>query len=553
MTGAEALMRGLLREGAEYVFGIPGATEVLFMDAMEDHPEIKYILCLHEVVAVGMAEGYARTSGKPGVLNLHDTTGLAAALPLLYNASQGQGGVPLVVTAGQQDTRILMQDAHMAGDLVRIASPFVKWGAEVAHAADIPLVMRRAFKMAMQPPTGPVFVSLPQDVLGESLDFHYPPVPPVFTRPRPDRAAVETAADLIAKAKNPVIIVEDGVTRSGALAEAVALAELVGARVYQPWMSDVNFPVNHPQYLGDLNVTTLKTREMLAGADVLVAVGARIFCQPLYLPQPLLTPRTSLIQIDDTPWQMAKNFPAAAGLEGDIRTSLGELLEILPKKMTAGARQAAAIRKKAIAGEKAKITAAFAEKAKAERNKVPIAVSRLMQELKEALPPGAIVIDDCWSASSTLRRTLDLTEPGSFQRARNGGSIGWGMPGALGAKLAAPDRAVVAVVGDGSAMWSVQSLWTAAHYKIPVTYIVLANAAYSQVRLMKTLMLGEGAKGRYLGTDLSGPRIDFSRLADAMGVAGTKVTKPGELGGALKTALGSGKPSLVEVSVEALY
>ena len=547
MTGREALMRLFGHEGVEYVFGIPGATEVLFMDALEDHPEIRFILGLHEVVAVGMAEGYARTSGKVGVVNLHTDSGLGAAMPMLLNACMNRA--PLLITAGQQDTRLLMQEPALGGDLVKMAGPHTKWSTEVLHAADIPLAIQRAFRVATHPPFGPVFVSLPQNVLDQEFDFNYVPRGPSFTRVRPDPQAIQKAIGLLMTARSPAIIVQSGVAQSDAQAEAVALAELIGAPVYDPWMPDVNFPVFHPHYLGDLNLASPQGREILKSVDVLVAIGIPLFSQPLYFPEPFLSAQTQLIQIDNDPWEIGKNFPVAAGIEGDIKASLAELNDTLSKNMSARAREAAKARGREIAKEKQRITESFLEKARNERDHVPVAVSRLMQELRDVLPPGARVVDDCWSSSSTLRRSIDFKEPKSFQRT-SGGSIGWGMPGALGVKLASPDRPVVAVVGDGSAMWSIQSLWTAARYQIPVTYVVCANASYCQVKVMKTFMMGERAKGRYLGMDLDNPRIDFASMAQAMGVHGQKVEEPGQLREALRSAFESGKPALVEVIVE---
>ncbi len=547
MTGGKALMELLRNEGVEYVFGIPGATEVRFMDVLEDHPEIKYILSLHEVVVLGMAEGYARTSGKVGVVNLHTEAGLAAAMPMISNARLNR--VPLLITAGQQDSRLLMQEPAMAGDLVRMASHLTKWSTEVFYAADIPLAIQRAFKVATHPPAGPVFVSLPQDVLDQKIDFDYIPRGQSFTRLRPDPEAINRAVELLMRTKLPAIIVESGVANSEALAETVELAELIGAPVYDPWMADVNFPVSHPQYLGDLNLATPQTREMLKGVDVLVAIGVPLFSQPRYFSEPLLPIHTKVIQIDNDPWEIGKNFPVAAGIEGDIKASLTELNDVLKKGMPAQAREAAKTRAQEIAKEKQRITEAFHEKTRRERDRVPIAVSRLMQELRDSIKPGTLVVDDCWSSSSTLRRSIDFKEPKSFQRTR-GGSIGWGMSGSLGVKLASPDHPVVAVIGDGCAMWSIQSLWTAAHYNIPVTYVICANGSYCQVKLMKTLLMGERAKGRYLGMDLDEPQIDFCQLAQAMGVHGQKVVRPEQLRESFRSALELGKPALVEVCIE---
>jgi benzoylformate decarboxylase len=549
MTGSKALVDLFRNEGVKYIFGVPGATEVLFMDVLEDHPEIRYVLCLHEAIALGMAEGYARTSGKVAVVNLHTGAGLAAAMPMLFNARLNR--VPLLVTAGQQDSRLLMREPGLSADLVGMAKPLTKWSTEVVYVADIPVAIQRAFKVAAHPPAGPVFVSLPQDLMDQKIDFDYIPRGQSFTRLRPDLEAIHEAVKLLLAAKSPAIIVESSVAKSEALGETVAFAELIGAPVYDPWMAEVNFPVNHPLYLGDLNLASPQTREMLRSVDVLVAIGVPLFRQPVYFSEPLLTTKTKVIQIDHDPWEIGKNIPVAAGIEGNIKVSLAELNEGLKKSMSEKAREAAKARAQEIAREKQRITEAFLQKARKERDRVPIAVSRLMQELRDSLKPGTLVVDDCWSCSSTLRRSIDFREPKSFQRTR-GGSIGWGMSGSLGVKLASPGSPVVAVTGDGSAMWSIQSLWTAAHYGIPVTYIVCANASYSQVKLMKTLLMGEQAKGRYLGMELDEPRIDFGQLAQAMGVHGQKVERPEQLREALRSALELGKPALVEVCIESV-
>ena len=547
MSGGQAVVEILRQEGIEYIFGIPGATEVFFMDAMEDCPDIQYILGLHEVAAAGMAEGYARTSGRPAVLNLHTAAGLAAALPMVFNACAG--GVPLIITAGQQDTRLLASDPALAGDLVGIAGPFTKWASEIAHVEDIPAVFRRAFRFAQHPPAGPVFISLPQDVMSSSLDLEYRRDSSLFTRVYPSPESVQAAARLLAGAHNPAMIVEDGVAKSGALREVVALAEITGSRVYEYWMSDVNFPLDHPLHSGDLDLTSLRTRELLEKVDVLVAVGAELFSQPVYLDSPLLTPATRIIQIDDDPRQIGKNFPVEAALEGDIRSAAACLTLALAENMTGEEKEAAAVRAKIIGEEKRRGDAAFAEKALKERDNVPISPARLMQEIRENLKPGTRIVDDCWSNSAILRRTLAFNEPGSYQRSRSGGSIGWGLPGALGVKLASPERPVVCISGDGSAMWSVQSLWTAAHYNIPVTFIICANGCYQQVRNMKAVIMGTAAQGRNLGTTLCQPQNNFCRIAEGMGVAAQRVDRPEQLKSALRQAFDLNKPNLVEVKL----
>ncbi len=550
-TGKEALIRILREEGVEYAFGIPGATEVQFIDVLEDHPEIKYILSMNELVSVGMAEGYSRATGKVGFLNLHTGTGLAAGMSMLSNAYWG--GVPLVVTVGQQDTRILAEEAAMSDDLVKIAAPFTKWATEVRRPEDLPTVMRRAFKIATHPPTGPVMVSLPLDVLANAFDFEYQPSGHSFTRLHPDDRSIAEAVALLAKAERPAIIVEDGVTRCEALDEIVRFAENIGAPVYQPWMADVNFPVHHPLYAGDLDPNTGATRDLLEQFDVLVVVGAMFFMQAIPTPKPLCPPCTKVIQIDDNPWQIAKNFPIACGIEGDIKVALADLNAAVEAGMTGATRAAVAGRTEAFATERAEMVKAFDKKVAAEWDDDPISGTRFVAELRDALKPGTHIVDDCWSYSALLRRMLPLKDLREYQRSRTGGAIGAGFAMAIGAKLGLPDRPVVCVSGDGSAMWGIQSLWNAAHYDLPVTFFVLSNRAFRQVRIMKTRILGPEVKGRNLGTVLSPPEIDFCSIARGMGLAARKVTKPGELRQAMIEALESGVPYLVDVVVDASF
>ena len=549
MKGNKALIDLLRREGVKYVFGIPGATEILFMDAMEEAPDIRYILSLHEVVCAGMAEGYARASGKVGFLNLHTGPGVAAALPMLYNAQLG--GVPLVVTSGQNHTRLLQYDPHLSGDIVGMAKIYTKWCTEIFHAEDIPTTLQRAFKMAMQPPTGPVLISIPQNVLGQDVDFQYKPNTVVYPRLRPDQAALHPALKILCEARRPVLFVESGVERCDALEEVVRFAELTGCRVYQSWMADVNFPVTHPQYLGDLDPTSPPAKGVFKEMDVLIGVGCSLFAQGFFNPEPTLPPHARIVQIDENPWEIGKNFPVDCGIQGDIKAALAELNELIEKEMTPKGREEAKRRGKEIAQEKSKLEHQLQIQIANEKDRVPISISRLVTEIREASSPDTVIVDECWSSSGTLRQVLDLTKPKTFFRSRKGGSIGWGLPGALGVKLGLPDKRVVAVVGDGGAGWSIQSLWTAARYHIPVTFVITNNATYRQVKLVRKIVLGEyNLTEKHEGMELDEPVLNFSMIAQSMGVKGESVKDPGDLGRVLKAAFDSGEPRLVEVFVE---
>jgi len=545
MSGGKALVEILRREGVEYVFGIPGATEVLFMDALEGAPEIKYILGLHEVVCVGMAEGYARASGKVGFLNLHTGPGVAAALPMLYNAQAG--GVPLVVTAGQNHTRLLQYDPHLSGDIVGMGKLYTKWSTEIVHAEDIPVAIQRAFKMAVQHPAGPVLVSIPQNILDQQFDFQYKPNTKVYTKLRPDKAALDQALKILKGAKRPVILVESGVTRCDALDEVVRFATLIGARVYQSWMSDVNFPTAHPQYLGDLDPTSPPAKETLKDGDVLIGIGCSMFAQGFFNPGSTLPPSIRVIHIDENPWEIGKNFPVDCGIQGDIKAVLEELTSRMESEMPANIRENVARRIDEIGNENTKLNEKLKKQIDSEVDNVPISTSRLMVEVKKAMNPDTVVVDECWTASGILRQVLDFSKPRTFFRGRKGGSIGWGLPGALGVKLGLPEKRVIAVSGDGSAAWSMQRLWTAAL----VTFVITNNATYRQVKLVRKLVLGDyPLNEKHEGMELDAPVIDFSMLAQSMGVKAQTVREPGDLGRSLKTATESGEPRLVEVFIE---
>ena len=554
-TGKRALIEVLRQEGVEYVFGIPGATEIHFMDALEEAPEIKYILGLQEVVCAGMAEGYARATGRPAFLNLHTASGLAAASPLLYNAKLG--GVPLVVTVGQNDTRLLQLDPHLTGDIVGIGRPHAKWATELVHAEDIPVVIQRAFKMALQPPTGPVVVSLPQNVLQQEFDFTHAPRTEVRARVRPDTTAVAKAVEILVAAERPLLLVESGVARSGALDEVVRFAELIGARVHQAWMADVNFPVAHPQYLGDLDPTDRSAEPVLKEADVLIGVGCSLFSAGFYDSQTPSVAHAKIIHIDDDPWEIGKNLRTDCGIQGDIKTVLTELNTALQVALAAGlpaggpdARERVRQRTAALAEEKTQALAELQERWTAQRNRIPIAPSRLMTEVASATTPDTVIVDDCWSSSGILREILAPSQAGRYYRSRKGGSIGWGLPGALGVKLGMPRKQVVAVLGDGSAAWSIQGLWTAARYRIPVTFVITNNATYGQVKLVRRQVLGDyPLEEKHEGMELDRPIMEFSLLAKALGVEAERVQAPHELGPVLRRATSSGEPRLVEIIV----
>jgi benzoylformate decarboxylase len=428
---------------------------------------------------------------------------------------------------------------------------YTKWCTEIRYAEDIPVTIQRAFKMAIQYPTGPVLVSLPQNVLEQEFEFQYKPNTKVFPELRPDKAAIERAVDMLKGIRNPIVLVESGVARCNALNETVRFVELIGARVYQGWMSDVNFPVTHPQYLGDLDPTSSAANEVIESADMLIGVGCPMFAQGFYNPDAPGIKHLKIIQFDENPWEIGKNFPVDCGVQGDIKASLAELNDMLEADMSAKTREEVAVRTKDVSSQKDQQTNRLIKQIESEKDRQPLSISRLMADLKKVVTPNTVIVDDCWSSSAMLRQVIDLTEPNTFFRARKGGSIGSGLPMSLGVKLGLPEKRVIAVSGDGSAAWSMQSLWTATRYNLPVTFIITNNATYRQVKMTRKIILGDYPLNEKLdGMELEDPVMDFCMLAESMGVKGIKVEKPDQLLPALEIATNSDTPYLVEVFVE---
>jgi benzoylformate decarboxylase len=549
MTGKQALMEQLVAEGVNYVFGNPGTSEQPFMDILQDYPQIQYILALQEATAMAMADAYARASGRPAFVQLHIAPGLGNAMGMLYNAYYA--GTPLVIYAGQHEARGVIQEALLAADLVSMARPLTKWSVEVQDAADIPTVLRRAFKAAAEPPRGPVFISIPLNVMDQTAEMAIAPATYPRWRVRPDPQAAAEAADLLAAAQSPLIVCGDGVALSGALEEAVQLAELIGAQVYSAFSAELAFPTDHPLYQGQVNIISgAGLRMQLAAADVLLIIGTPVFRGLYPMPESPFAAQTKVIQIDANPWELAKNWPATLAIVADSQLGLRDLLQILPSKLSEAARQAAAARLRAARQRKEQARESFEAAARSIWDAVPIAVPRLMKELADCLEPGTVVYDESITASVYLTRYLKFNEPGTYFRSP-GGSLGAGLPGALGVKLARPDRPVLALVGDGAALYTIQALWTAAHHRIPVTYVICNNQSYRILKVNMLQYLGEAMAGRgFIAMDLVDPVLDFAQIAQAFGIRGQRVEEPQELGPALRSALRSGEPSLVDVVIE---
>ncbi len=550
MRGRHVLMETLVGHGIDYLFGNPGTTESPIIESLQDYPQIRYVMALHEGVAIGAASYYAQASGRTGVVNLHVAPGLGNALGMLYNASKA--GSPLLVTAGQQDTRLRLRAPLLGHDLAAMAAPLVKWSAQVERADELAPLLRRALKIAQDPPSGPVFVALPIDVLEqETADTALPPGT-LYLDAEPDPTGVAAVADVLLDSRSPVIVAGDDIRRGGAQEHLLALAEQLGASVwFEGLRQHVVFPTSHPCSRGALGFDAAAIRKALDGSDAVLLVGGPFFEEVWFAPGSPFPPEAAVLQIEHAPERLSRNFPLRAGLLASPGAALRALRAAIGRDANAAFRQAAAARNTVLRSLKAQEIAATRERAAKRWDAEPISIPRFMADVEATLPADAVVVDESITASIDLGRALSF-EPGDYLGARGGG-IGQALPGALGVKLAHPTRPVVAISGDGSAMYSIQALWTAAHHDLAVVFVILDNREY---RILKHNMdayrqrFGVRSERPYAHMDLSKPDLSFVDIAHGMGVPGSRVTKPGDLGPALTAALESGGPYLLDVVVE---
>jgi benzoylformate decarboxylase len=544
MTGKQALLEQLLADGVQYIFGNPGTTEQAFMDLLQDYPQLQFVLCLHEGVAVSMADSYARATRKPAFVELHIGPGLGNGIGMLHNASVGKS--PLVVYVGQGDSRAMIQEPHLSGDLVGMAKPVTKWAHEVNHALNVPQALRRAFKVAEEPPQGPVVLSIPVDVMDQEAEVQIEPTRFTRWRVRPERSAVEEAARVLGGASRPMLLVGDGIGLSGAQQELGRVAELLGAPIYQGYSSERNVPVDHP--LGQAALPFIGSgaiKSVLARHDALLAVGTPLFRVVFPDLEGMVPPGMSVVHVDLDSWELGKNLAGVLSIKADPKAALAELGECLEERGVPGAAE----RGEAIAtARRQQLERALAEDRKG-WDEVPISVPRLMGEIAAALPPEAAVFDEATTAGGVLGRYIK-PGPGLYYRARGGG-LGPGLPGAVALKLANPERPVVGVVSDGAAMYTVSALWTAAHHRIPVVWVICNNAAYRILKLNVMEYLGSRHPERqFVAMDLTDPPLRYDRIAESLGVHGRRVERPDELRPALDEALKLGAPALVDVAIQ---
>jgi benzoylformate decarboxylase len=544
-SGRAAFLRLLIDEGIEYLFGNPGTTELPIMEALGSHPELRYVLGLQEGVVVAMADGYARASNRLAACNVHVAPGLGNAMGALYSAKFY--GSPLLITAGQQEQGHGLMEPMLYDPLVPIAQPLVKWAVEVTRVEDLPRIVRRAAKVATTAPTGPVFISLPGDILDAEAPLDFSQSTRIDRDTRPSDAVLERLATLLLEARNPVLIAGRELSTCDALQEAADLAEVLGAPVYQetipynaPYLSE------HAAFLGALTRNQQQVRAALQPYDLAVFLGADVLRMSVHSAVVPLPETTRVVQISERDWELGKNYAAEMALRSNVKATLCALLPILRKRRSTQRASQAQIRLAVLADQNwSARRVRLRDEVKAAGATTPIDPRYLMMRLAETLPLDAVVVEEGLTSTLSLLSFLPLRDARCFYGLASGG-IGFAMAGAVGVSLGSPGRPVVAVVGDGSAMYSIQALWTAAHLRLPITYVIANNRSY---RILKERLKSMRGTEQFIGMDLRDPEIDFVALARALGVAARRVADPADIVPALREALDSGRPNLLDVSV----
>ena len=549
MTGKQALLEMLKAEGVDYIFGNPGTSEGPIIDLLGDYPEFRYILTLQESVAVGMGEAYARAIGKASFVSLHVDSGLANGIALMLDALNT--GTPMVVTSANYDIR---KTNESITDLANLVRPVTKWAVELSHADQIPSVIRRAFNEANSHPKGPVYVGFTSNALEGMAEMNIEPSRPVYDAPRPSEEGIAQAASMLLDSSRPLMLVGDRLSDDDALDEAVELAELMGLPVYQARGSEVAFPTTHPQYQGPLSLRVAGQRAVLQSVDLVLAVGADPFEELFYWGDVILPTESRLVHIDPDRSRIGRSEPTDVGIVSDCKLGLRDLIAGLRERLSPGDAPEMGLRKQTAAAEAQDRREAYEASVAEKWDHRPMTPARMMYEFSTAIPDNAIVVDDSISNRGAMRHYFQAERRGDLRGVR-GQSIGGGMGVTMGTQCANPDRPVFGIIGDGSAMMTIQGLWTAANDNIPCIFVICNNGMY---RVLKTnfnvyqeeiLKLPETSGGRLLYSEFSTP-FDMASIANSMGVHGERITEPGQIKPAVDRAVASGKPTLLDVVID---
>lgn len=539
ISGRSAFLQLLVDEGVTHLFGNPGTTELPIMEVVPDFPQLKFVLGLQEAIVLGMADGYCRASHRLAAANVHVMPGLGNAMGALYNAKFS--GSPVILTAGQQEQGHGLLEPLLYEPLVPVAQPLAKWAVEVTRAADLPRILHRAAKIALTPPTGPVFLSLPGDVLDETLELDMGRPVRVASSTRPSDETLSKLAETLLKSRRPVILAGQELARHDAFAEAAELAERLGAPVFGDSIPySAPFPSEHAAYMGALSRQQKQVRSLLEPYDLLICLGADLLRMSVYSPVEPLPAGLPVVHVSERAHELGKNYRTDLAVHANVKETLKALLPLL-EDLPRNNPKLAELKKNNWSAQR---DAARMQAMRA-ADTSPIDPQVLSLRFTEALPGDAVVVDEGLVSTTSLPKFLSMRDTRSFYGLASGG-LGFAVPGAVGISLALPGRPVAAIVGDGSAMYGIQGLWTAVHEKLPITYVIANNRGY---RIIKERLVAMRKTDKFTGMDIREPDIDFVALGTSLGLNSTRITDPQDIAPALRAAFASGGPNLIDVRV----
>ena len=505
------------------IFGNPGSTELSMFLGFPD--DFRYVLGLQESVVVGMADGFAQATRNAAFVNLHSAVGVGHAMGAIFTAYRNR--TPLVITAGQQARGILPFDPFLSSvRATELPRPYVKWAVEPARAEDVPRAIARGYYMAMMPPRGPVLVSVPADDWSASADW----VPPrrVSSALRPEPALLAELATALDAAHRPAFVVGAAIDRDGAWDATVRLAEAHKARVFHaPMAGRCGFPNDHALFAGYLPPMRERIVERLAGHDFVLVIGAPAFTYHVEGRGPFLPPGTRLGQLIDDP-DIAAWAPEGSSVLCSIGLGLQDLLALSspPERALPPPRPRPARAEPPAPGER-------------------MSVAYVLQTLADVRSADSIVVEEAPSARPVMHEHLPILRAETFHEMCSGG-LGFGLSAAVGVALAQPGRRVIALIGDGSAMYTIQSLWNAAQAKLPIAFLILRNRRYAALQDFAP-QFGFARGAPVEGSEL--PGLDFVALAAGHGVPGRRISDAEHLRAALQEVLSAARPMLLEIEI----
>lgn len=540
--GRDIIVDVLGSEGVRYIFGNPGTTELSLIDSIMRDERFEYVLALQESSVLGMADGYARATNRPAFVNLHASAGLGHAMGALTNAAYMN--TPLVVTAGQQDYRHIMDDPWLSGDLVAMAKPFTKWAHEIRAVDEIGPILRRAFKDANSHPKGPVFLSLPFHFMDMPVSMEAPAKSCVYAVPV--AAGLEDLANhLLDCCQDELAIIAcDEISSSEALEEVVDIASILGCDVLgSPVHDSVVFPTSHPLWLSMLPPDAAGIRETLMHYKKVFVIGDKGFMGLIYSGVPV-PQHIDLLHLSADSGTIARTFETRCGVVGDIKSSLKYLAPLLQARAPDGVQERINLR----VSRKLEEEAALRVRMQEGFDQVPMDPEVAAYAITQVLPKDVVVVDEAPTVGSYIRRFFQTDKRLQYNFSKGGG-LGWGMPAAVGIALSEKDKHTVCIVGDGAAMYSPQALWTAVSENLSITFIVTNNTEYG---VLKNFLRGnypvEGGE-KFIGMDIVKPAINFMSLADSMGLKANKITDANEIRPAIEEAVNSSGVNLIEIVI----